>query len=107
MKKILLFVCLLALCNLTLFAQNLASRMVHTTEKSAVHVSPEEAQAGLKIIFGNLGKKGDLYDDTSGFAIIGPAVNGTPTFYALPFTPKVSGHASQVQVAVQYVSGDN
>jgi hypothetical protein len=70
-KKSLLFVCLSALCNLALFAQTEGHpRMVHSAQKSATHVAPQEAPAGLKKIYSNLGKsKTNLYDDTNAYAV--------------------------------------
>jgi hypothetical protein len=107
-KKILLFVCLLALCNLTLFAQSKGSpRIVHTPEKSAIHVPPQQAPAGLKKIYSNLGTQTDLYDDLSGWLIQGPAIDGYNAFYAIPFTPKSNSHVLQVGAAVHYAGGDN
>jgi hypothetical protein len=111
-KKALLFVCLLTLCNLTLFAQTgKPSRIVHTPEKSAVHVPPQEAPAALKTLYSNLGTKTDLYLDTTGWSLTGfNSYGGSSSAYsiALPFTPKSNSHVSQVRVAVQYYgSGAN
>jgi hypothetical protein len=107
-KKILLFVCLLALCNLTLFAQSKRSpQIVRIPEKSAIHVPPQQAPAGLKKIYSNLGTQTDLYDDGSGWVLEGPGDNGFSTFGAIPFTPKSNSHVSQVGAAVHYFTGDN
>lgn len=101
MKKTLMFVCVLVLCNLTLFAQTRYPRIVHTHEKSAIHVPPQEAPAGLTKIYSNLGKsKTDLYACCWGWGVQGP-INGSE-FVAIPFTPKSNSHVSQVQVAVSY-----
>lgn len=105
MKKTLMFVCLLTLCHLTLFAQSVINpRIVHTTEKSAIHVPSQEPDAALKKIYSNLGtSKTGLYDDTNGWLLAGPGANGgSPVFVAMPFTPKSNSHVSQVQVAVQW-----
>src|SRR5580693_457636 len=71
LKKTLIFVCLLVLCNLTLFAQTVKSpRMIRGTEKSAIHVPPQEVPASLTRIYSNLGtSKTDLYNATYGWAI--------------------------------------
>ncbi len=63
MKKALLFTYLFLPCSLTLFAQTEQSpRIVHVKEKSAIHVPPQEAPAGLTKIYSNLGSsKTDLY----------------------------------------------
>lgn len=108
MKKIQLFVCLLALCNLTLFAQTVRPpRVSHTTEKSATHVPLQETPATLKGIYSNLGRQG-YYSDTGGWTVSGPASKGGSTqFIAIPFTPKTNAHVTQVGVAVQYISGAN
>ncbi len=110
MKKTLLFTCLLLFCNLTLFAQTEQSpRIMHVKEKSAIHVPPQEAPAGLTKIYSNLGSsKTDLYNDLSGWVVWGPhSSSGGPFFVGIPFTPKSNSHVSQVQVAVQYVGGAN
>ena len=113
MQKTLLFVCLLTLCNLSLFSQTSGTSplVVHTTEKSAIHVPPQEAPAGLKIIHTNLSRKGDLYNYSAvhGWELAGPnSVGGITEFIAMPFTPKSDSHVSQVQVAIQYAgSGAN
>jgi hypothetical protein len=105
-KKMMLFVCLLALCNLSLSAQTSErNRMVRTAEQSAIHVPPEEAPATLTTIYSNLGtSQTHLYDDTSGFPVVGADFINGPQFTAMPFTPKSDSHVSQVQVAVQYNS---
>jgi hypothetical protein len=105
-----MFVWFFALCNLALLAQSgQGPRIVHTKEKSAIHVPPQAAPAGLKKIFSNLGTKTNLYFDIGGWLISGP--NSTNGFYpsiALPFTPKSNSHVSQARAAVQYFfSGAN
>ncbi len=110
MKKILLVLCLLALCKLTLFAQTIDHpRIVHNTERSAIHVPPGETPTTLKRIYSNLGSsKTDLYDDTWSTNLAGPnAYENSETFLGMSFTPKSNSHVSQVQVAVQYFSGAN
>ena len=106
------FLCLLALCNLTLFGQTRQGlRAVHTTEKSATHVPAQETPAELKAIYTNLGSKIDLYLDTDGWSLTGfNSYGGSSSAYeiGLPFTPKANSHVSQVRVAVQYYgSGAN
>jgi hypothetical protein len=72
-KNTMLLVCLLALCNLMLYAQTERHpRIVHTKEKSPNHIPPQKAPAGLKKIYSNLGTNTDLYDDESGWSIQGP-----------------------------------
>ena len=112
MKKILLSACLGLLGSVTLLAQiGAAPQVVHTTEKSAIHVPPQENAVALKRIYGNLGTKTDLYNDRNGWAILGPTSSlpgaGLPEFVAMPFTPKADAQVSQVGVAVQYMNGDN
>ena len=77
--------------------------IVHTPEKSTIHVPPQEAPESLTKIYGNLGSKTDLYNDMAGWGVSGPAsrVNNSE-FVALPFTPKVNAHVSQARVAIQY-----
>ena len=109
MKRTLLFVCLLVFCNLTLLGQTgRIPRIAHTTEKSAIHVPPQEAPAGLKTIFSNLGKsKTDLYNDSSGLSLEGPNAANGAVFVGTAFTPKANSHVSQVRVAVGHLSGAN
>jgi hypothetical protein len=112
MKKTLLLLCVLAVCNLSLVAQSKKhSRAVHVKEKSAIHVAPQEAPAGLKTIYTNLGPKGDLYLDSDGWELSGfNSFGGESSAFevAMPFTPKSNAHVSQVRAAVQYLgSGAN
>jgi hypothetical protein len=108
-KKTLLFVCSLALCILPLLAEaGHGPRIMHTTEKSAIHVPPRETPASLKKIYSNLGPKTGLYNDTEGPIISGPnSGSGFTEFAAIPFTPKNNSTVEQVQVAVQYLGGAN
>ena len=109
MKKILIFVGLLLLCNLSLVAQTSRPRTVQIKEKSVIHVPPQEASQGLEKIYSNLGSsKTDLYRE-SGWSVAGPSAAGGEygLFAGMPFTPKSDSHVSQVEVAVQYVSGPN
>jgi len=107
-KKALLLACLLTLCNLTLSAQTRRPpRIVHTPEKSSIHVPPQEAPAGLKMIYSNLGSKTDLYNDLSSWYVAGPGQNGYSEFEAIPFTPKSNSHVSRVEAAIHYFSGAN
>ena len=105
MKKILLFACLLALCNSTLFGQT-SLKVVHPPQRPAIHVPPQEAPAGLKIIYNNLGKGNDVYNDYWAWQVSGPN-SGFQEFIAMPFTPKTAAHVTEVQVAVEYYSGAN
>ena len=106
MKRTLLSVCLLALLQLTLFAQTGQNpRIVHIPEKSAIHVPPQEALAGLKWIYGNLNSaKTELYNDQLANYILGPnnSLHYVAEFQAMSFTPKSDSHVSRVRVAVQY-----
>lgn len=115
MKKTLLFACLLALCNLTLFAQTVKShRIMHTTPKSAVHVPPQEpdvaSKVALKKIYSNLGKsKTDLYNCCTAYGLWGPNSGwgsaGSSSFAAIPFTPKSNSTVMQAQAALQENNG--
>jgi hypothetical protein len=103
-KTVVPLVCLLALCHLSLFAQTSESQP--TAEQSAMPAPPEEAPATLTTIYSNLGtSQTHLYDDTSGFPIMGADFINGPQFTAMPFTPKSDSHVSQVQVAVEYSPG--
>ncbi|HLZ43186.1 MAG TPA: hypothetical protein VKQ11_19620 [Candidatus Sulfotelmatobacter sp.] len=90
MKGTLLLVCVLAVCNLMLFAQDgKGPRMVHTKEKSAVPVPAPEFPATLTRIYSNLGTKTDLYYVGSG---VGHQRTKQPLPYAIfraAFYPEV------------------
>jgi len=108
-KKTLLLLCPLTIFNLTLFAQTgEGPRTARAAEKSTIHVPADDTPAALKKIYGNLGPKTDAYNDTEGLNLSGPtAADGFTQFVAMPFTPKVNASVTQVQVAVQYLSGAN
>ncbi|HKN16624.1 MAG TPA: choice-of-anchor R domain-containing protein [Candidatus Sulfotelmatobacter sp.] len=119
MKKILLFVCLLALCSLTVLAQTGAnSRALPATEKLAIQVPqidvpqievpPQGDAVALKKIYSNLGPKADPYwVNAHSWLVAGPNAATSAAFAGMPFTPKSNFLLSQVQVAVFYTSGDN
>jgi hypothetical protein len=108
-KKILIFLGLLLLCNPSLLAQTSQHWIVNSKERSAIHV-PQEAPEGLEKIYSNLGSsKTDLYGP-SYWNVFGPASgagNGYTSFVGMPFAPRSNSHVSQVEVAVQYVVGAN
>jgi hypothetical protein len=108
MRKILFLIGLLALFNLMLSAQaERGARIVHTAERSANHVPPQNHAAELTKIYSNLATPTDLYDDENGWGIEGPALTGFPIFGAIPFTPKLNSHVVEVGAAVHYFSGAN
>jgi hypothetical protein len=98
-KKTVPFVCLLALYNMTLFAQS--PKILHTKEKSAIHVSPQAVSESLTTIYSNLKSKTDLYNDTHGWAI------SLEESVAVPFTPKSDSHVSEVRLPLKYLAGAN
>jgi hypothetical protein len=106
-KRILQALALLALLDLTLPAQTVKDRSLHFSKTSAIHVPPQDAPAGLKKIYSNLGKsKTDLYNDLDAWVVSGPkSYPGYSFFQALPFSPKSNSHVSQVQVAIGYLTG--
>jgi len=111
-KKTLVLVFLLMFSTSLLFAQaKHVGRMTTTTEKSAIHTPSQDEPAGLAKIYSNLGKKKtDVYLDSDGWTVNGPnasGFNGTYRWFGMPFTPKSNSHVSQVQVAVEWVAGDN
>jgi len=104
-KKILLLVCFVALCSLTLMGQTVEQpRMLHHQETFSVHVPPQEAPAGLKTIYSSLGQsQNDLYNYLTTWLVSGPkSLIGLADFIAMPFTPQSNSHVSQVQVAILY-----
>jgi hypothetical protein len=109
-KRTSIFVCLVVLCNVALFAQTADSfRIVHLKKKPTVHVPPQEAPEGLKKIYSNLGTSTELYNSDIFLPLYGPySTYGQSLFWALPFTPKSNSHVSEVRVAIQYLgSGAN
>jgi hypothetical protein len=97
--------CLLALYNLTLFAQTASHpRTLHTTEKSAIRVPPQKVPKGLKKIYSNFDPRVSPYNTDDFWYVAGPNadIGGAPFFLALPFVPKSDSHVSEVRVAVQY-----
>jgi hypothetical protein len=100
-KKTLIFLCCVSLCNLTLFAQ-IGRVFLHTTEKSSMPVPAQEPPAGLKKIYSNLGPKTNLYDAAIDWSVSGPNSPAGTHFFALPFTPKSNSTVEQVGAALQY-----
>ena len=95
---------LLALCGIALLAESrpAASRIIHTTDKSAVH-TPAVLTPGLVRIYSNLGPSTDAYDDESADVIAGPtSIIGFSLAYALPFTPQTNATVHEVMAPVVY-----
>ena len=107
MRKSFLVMCILGLAS-TLLAQIAGTpRIVRVPEKSAIHVPGQPIDAGLKIIYSNLGPtKTNLYSSTNSWAVAGPGT-GFSTFLGLAFTPKANSHVTQVRVALWYFGGAN
>jgi hypothetical protein len=108
-KKTALLACLVALGNLTLLAQTEKTpRIVHTSEKSAIHQPPQGVPTSMKVIYDNLSSVGtNLYNDTFGWLVAGPNSSSSSTSMALPFSPRADSHVSRVRVPLQYMSGAN
>jgi hypothetical protein len=102
-KRTLLFVCLIASCTLTGLAQT--GERPPAVPIAGETAMPQATPSELKVIYSNLGKKGDLYTSGPGYEVYGPESeigSGYSTFVAMQFTPKSDSHVVQVQVAVQY-----
>jgi hypothetical protein len=98
------------LCTTMLFAQAKHNgRMTTTKELSAIHTPSQDEPQALKKIYSNLGKsKTNRFLDTVGWTIAGANAGiGVIQYIGMPFTPKANAHVSQVQVAVEWVQGDN
>ena len=107
MKKTLTILCVVALLSVALIAQG-GMRMSKTPEQSAVRVPAAEPDVTLKVIWSNTGVKTDAFNDTIGWNVTGPNSSGGKTqWVALPFKPKDSSTAYQLQAAIEYASGDN
>jgi hypothetical protein len=103
------WICLFLLCNLAAFAQaGKHPRILHTTEKSAVHLPPQDAPAHLQKIYSNLYTPTDLYNEYDGWTVSGPNSTSGTSFVAIPFTPASDSHVMSIRVPVHYAaSGDN
>ncbi len=111
MKKIPLFTCFLAICQLGICHPSMSAQTSHrpyllqgTEPEGTVHVAPQAVAEGLKKIYSNLGSsKTDLYQDNVSWTLSGPKSEGGFTqFAAMPFTPASNSHVTEVEVAVQY-----
>jgi hypothetical protein len=100
--------CLFALCTTNLFGQESvhAPKIVHTPEKSQVHV-PATIDSGLVKIFSNLGSPRRAYNDTFGFLVAGPASGTGQEFAALAFTPKSDSTITTIEAALAYIFQGN
>ncbi len=113
MKKILMLVCVTALCGITLFAQDLFGqdndkRISRTVEKSNTHVAAVTPETLTKI-YTNLGVATDAYNDDIGWTVSGPenSVIGEAISVAMAFTPASNSTVTEVQLAIGYAEGDN
>lgn len=94
-----LFVFTLACC--TALAQSTPA-VAHTSHTGVI--VPAEQTPAAVTIFTNLGPTAtDEYNDATGYYVLGPdnTVGLSEQWIGLPFTPKQSGHVTQMQVAVQ------
>jgi hypothetical protein len=109
MKKSFAVLCVFVIWSVALGAQTTPNpQLVHSKENSKIHVPAQSAPGGLAIIYNNLGKKTDAYNDQSHWFLSGPNSQvQSITFLAMPFTPKSNSHVSEVRVAVQYSGGAN
>ena len=88
-----------------LLAQNTGLKVAHTAR---VGQNTPAKTPSLKLIYSNLGPTlADAYNGTTGYYVTGPAnsVGVSEQAIALPFTPKTSGHATELVVAVGIISG--
>jgi hypothetical protein len=100
-KKALLFVCVFAFCNLTLLAQTgKEPRFGHIAEKSAVHVAPKAGSSGWQTIYSNLGPSPTaLYNNTDYWYV------DSFQLPAMAFVPAANAHVTEVQLAIQLLTG--
>ena len=100
--------CLFALCATNLIGQESvhAPKIVHTPEKSQVHV-PATIDSGLVKIFSNLGSPRRAYNDTFGFLVAGPASGTGQEFAALAFTPKSDSTITTIEAPLAYIFQGN
>jgi hypothetical protein len=110
-KKAILVLCILTICQQFSSAQASNRRAVHAKQKPGLHVPAQEIAEGLTTIYTNLGPKNDAYLGTDGWSITGfNSFGGSSDAFeiALPFTPKSNSHLSQIRAALQYDgSGSN
>jgi hypothetical protein len=101
-KRNLPFVCLFALCNLTLFGQTgQHPRILQTTETSTTHVPPEPAPPNLEVIYSNLANSKISLYNPGDFLTVGCDAS-VPVSVGMPFTPKSDSHVEAVRVPVEY-----
>ncbi|HEY1676865.1 MAG TPA: choice-of-anchor R domain-containing protein [Candidatus Sulfotelmatobacter sp.] len=95
---------IVALCGIALLAQSrpAGTKIVQTSEKSAVH-TPAVLTPGLARIYSNLGPSTDAYNDESAEVISGPtSILNFSLAYALPFTPKTDATVHEVMASLVY-----
>ena len=107
MKKTLTIICVVALFSAALLAQN-GTRMSRTPEQAGMRAPAADPDNSYKQIWSNAGGKTDSWNDTAGWNVTGPNSSGGKTqWVAMPFKPKQSSTAYQLQAAIEYASGDN
>jgi len=72
---------------------------------SAVIHRADAPPPGLKVLYGNLGSKSDLYDDTDGWLIEGPGngVSGQSQAIANPFSVSADSTLKGLQIALGFI----
>jgi hypothetical protein len=102
------FLYLFVLCTTNLFGQESVRtpKVLHTPEKSQVHV-PATIDSRLVKIFSNLGAPTRAYNDTFGFLVAGPASGTGQEFAALAFTPKSDSTITTIEAALAYIFQGN
>lgn len=89
-----------------LLAQDSGPTVAHTTHNGPIKKA-QETPAQLKNIFTNLGLGSVLYNDTTGYYVLGPnnSVGLSEQWIAVPFIAPANAHIGLLQVAVGYISG--
>ena len=101
-KKVLLLVYLLALCNLTLLAQTgKGSPVGHITETSAISVASQDGSGGWQTIYSNVGPPSHPYLISE----YGYWPVSDEQVVAMAFTPSCDAYVTEVWLALEHVKG--
>jgi hypothetical protein len=119
-KKALLTLTVLVLAGSTTFAGQSTKEGVITTGagdgprqtlflKAPTYVgSPVDRPAKLKTIYDNLGTGTNVYNCCTGWNVTGKTSQvGVQTWSATPFTPKTAATLTEIQIAIEWVNGQN
>jgi hypothetical protein len=106
-KKISLTILATLACG-AMFAQDLKIAPAGALTSAVVPYRDTNSADANITIFTNLGPTPtNLYNINGGYYVLGPtnSVGASEQWIAVPFTPKVNSHATQLEAAIQWISG--